>query len=222
MINASLTYFTPINNWLGRLLINKRLSLNIGETSLICSKIIFCHCFKGWLLTRNSQESEFLLTLFDKIFDDLYHYINTTLSPKMETLQCNQIMQVKCKLKNKDNWWRNENIAIYFLWKIFFDLIFEGLQFTWGVDPKEGWQRHSSCFPPWETVYFCPDVEFRCIAGAGWSCKNGRIPFKTSKCSGFTSHQGRRDYIWICCGWPWYLNIFYHSEIEINICSQSY
>lgn len=118
MINASLTYFTPINNWLGRLLINKRLSLNIGETSLICSKIIFCHCFKGWLLTRNSQESEFLLTLFDKIFDDLYHYINTTLSPKMETLQCNQIMQVKCKLKNKDNWWRNENIAIHFLWKI--------------------------------------------------------------------------------------------------------
>ncbi|XP_056012226.1 dynein axonemal heavy chain 8-like [Ostrea edulis] len=52
---------------------------------------------QGWLLTRNSQESELLLALFDKTFDELYSYINTTLIPKMETLQCNQIMQA-CNL----------------------------------------------------------------------------------------------------------------------------
>ncbi|XP_071095783.1 dynein axonemal heavy chain 8-like [Haliotis cracherodii] len=48
---------------------------------------------QGWLRTRNGQEAEILQTLYHKIFEDLFLYVNLNLSAKMDTLQCNQIRQ---------------------------------------------------------------------------------------------------------------------------------
>ena len=40
------------------------------------------------------MESEVLMNLFDKVFDDLYAHVNQTLLMKMDVLMCNQIKQV--------------------------------------------------------------------------------------------------------------------------------
>lgn len=49
---------------------------------------------QGWAHKRNAQEAESLLTLYDKIFEDVYLYMKQNLKPKMELLECNYIMQV--------------------------------------------------------------------------------------------------------------------------------
>ena len=44
---------------------------------------------------RNAQEADVLLALFDKIFEDLILFGATKTVPKMDVLQCMQIMQVR-------------------------------------------------------------------------------------------------------------------------------
>ncbi|XP_022239106.1 dynein heavy chain 8, axonemal-like [Limulus polyphemus] len=48
---------------------------------------------KSWLKKRPKQEAEILEGLFDMVFSDVYQYIATTLTPKMELLECNYIKQ---------------------------------------------------------------------------------------------------------------------------------
>ncbi|XP_076310266.1 dynein axonemal heavy chain 8-like [Tachypleus tridentatus] len=48
---------------------------------------------KSWLIKRPKQEAEILEGLFDTVFPDVYQYIVTTLTPKMELLECNYIKQ---------------------------------------------------------------------------------------------------------------------------------
>ncbi|OWF42162.1 dynein heavy chain 8, axonemal-like [Mizuhopecten yessoensis] len=48
---------------------------------------------QGWLKTRSPQESEVLMNLFDKIFDDVFNFVTNSLVKKMDVLQCNQIKQ---------------------------------------------------------------------------------------------------------------------------------
>ncbi|KAL4222174.1 Dynein heavy chain 8 [Mactra antiquata] len=48
---------------------------------------------QGWLKTRTPQESDILYGLFDRLFDDVFRYVNLNLVMKMELLECNQIRQ---------------------------------------------------------------------------------------------------------------------------------
>ncbi|XP_064651602.1 dynein axonemal heavy chain 8-like [Lineus longissimus] len=48
---------------------------------------------RGWLNSRSASESDVLQNLYDQIFDDLYNFVWQNLSPKMDSLQCNQIRQ---------------------------------------------------------------------------------------------------------------------------------
>ncbi|XP_053374157.1 dynein axonemal heavy chain 8-like [Mercenaria mercenaria] len=48
---------------------------------------------QGYLKTRTAQESDVLYGLFDKVFDDIFRYVNLNLTMKMELLECNQIRQ---------------------------------------------------------------------------------------------------------------------------------
>jgi len=49
---------------------------------------------QGWLLHRSQQESDILLGLFDRIYNDLVVYSVQNLHKKMITLQSNTIVQV--------------------------------------------------------------------------------------------------------------------------------
>ena len=49
---------------------------------------------QGWLLHRSQQESDTLLGLFDRIYDDLVVFSVQNLTKKMVTLQANTIKQV--------------------------------------------------------------------------------------------------------------------------------
>jgi len=53
-----------------------------------------CAVAQGWLLTRSQQETDILLGLFDRIYNDLIIYSVQNLNKKMITLQCNAIVQV--------------------------------------------------------------------------------------------------------------------------------
>ncbi|WAQ93678.1 DYH8-like protein [Mya arenaria] len=48
---------------------------------------------QGWLKTRTAQEGDLLYGFFDRVFDDVYRYVNLTLNMKMDILECNQIRQ---------------------------------------------------------------------------------------------------------------------------------
>ncbi|ESN95628.1 hypothetical protein HELRODRAFT_86536 [Helobdella robusta] len=48
---------------------------------------------QGWLLTRSSSESEILLALFDKIYQDIVNFGYGNLTKKMDVLQCMEIKQ---------------------------------------------------------------------------------------------------------------------------------
>ena len=50
---------------------------------------------QGWLLHRSQQESDILLGLFDRIYNDLVVFSIQNLNKKMVTLQCNEIVQVR-------------------------------------------------------------------------------------------------------------------------------
>ena len=51
--------------------------------------------FQGWLNTRPSTEIGIFTNLFERIFEDAYNFVVTILSPKMVTLQCDYIAQVR-------------------------------------------------------------------------------------------------------------------------------
>ncbi|XP_052240013.1 dynein axonemal heavy chain 8-like isoform X2 [Dreissena polymorpha] len=48
---------------------------------------------QGWLKTRTIQEADVLYGFFDRMFEDVYRYVNLSLIKKMVVLECNQIRQ---------------------------------------------------------------------------------------------------------------------------------
>jgi len=54
---------------------------------------VYCDT-QGWLLHRSQHESDVLLGLFDRVYNDLVVYSVQNLHKKMVTLQSNTIMQV--------------------------------------------------------------------------------------------------------------------------------
>ena len=48
----------------------------------------------GWLNKRQPQESDILLGLFDRLYDDLFNFVVNNLEAKMVLLQSMQIRQV--------------------------------------------------------------------------------------------------------------------------------
>ena len=59
-----------------------------------CDNICCNAVTQGWLLHRTQQESDVLLGLFDRIYNDLVVFSVQNLNKKMVTLQCNEIVQV--------------------------------------------------------------------------------------------------------------------------------
>lgn len=53
---------------------------------------------QAWLKKRTTQEASVFLSLYDKIFEDIYTFMKLSLSPKMQLLECNYIVQVSCFL----------------------------------------------------------------------------------------------------------------------------
>lgn len=49
---------------------------------------------QAWLNKRTAQEASVFQSLYDKIFEDMYTFMKLNLSPKMQLLECNYIMQV--------------------------------------------------------------------------------------------------------------------------------
>jgi len=49
---------------------------------------------QGWLKTRTAQEADLLYGFFDRMFEDVFRYVNLNLNMKMIILECNQIRQV--------------------------------------------------------------------------------------------------------------------------------
>lgn len=50
--------------------------------------------FQGWAYKRSAQEADFLIGLYDQVFEDAHVFIKQSLKPKMDLLECNYIMQV--------------------------------------------------------------------------------------------------------------------------------
>ncbi|KAK3754858.1 hypothetical protein QZH41_011331 [Actinostola sp. cb2023] len=48
---------------------------------------------KGWLKTRTLNEGEILFPLFEKVFDDLRNFVAVSTVPKIDLLECNNIVQ---------------------------------------------------------------------------------------------------------------------------------
>ncbi|KAJ7340954.1 hypothetical protein JRQ81_004241, partial [Phrynocephalus forsythii] len=65
----------------------------MGMVYISSSALSWRPILQGWLKTRTAQEAEVLLTLYDKVFEAAYTYMKLNLSPKMELLECNYIMQ---------------------------------------------------------------------------------------------------------------------------------
>ncbi|KAG8123396.1 hypothetical protein E2320_018801 [Naja naja] len=65
----------------------------MGMVYISSSALTWRPILQGWLKTRTPQEADVLLALYDKAFEAAYIYMKLNLSPKMELLECNYIMQ---------------------------------------------------------------------------------------------------------------------------------
>ncbi|XP_019624088.1 PREDICTED: dynein heavy chain 8, axonemal-like [Branchiostoma belcheri] len=64
-----------------------------GMVFMSSSVLDFRPILAGWLRKRQPQEADILQALYDKVFNDLYHYMAQNLWPKMVLLECNYIAQ---------------------------------------------------------------------------------------------------------------------------------
>uniref|UniRef100_A0A8D0G5C6 Dynein axonemal heavy chain 8 n=1 Tax=Sphenodon punctatus TaxID=8508 RepID=A0A8D0G5C6_SPHPU len=65
----------------------------MGMVYISSSALSWRPILQAWLKTRTVQEADVLLNLYDKIFEAAYTYMKLNLTPKMELLECNYIMQ---------------------------------------------------------------------------------------------------------------------------------
>uniref|UniRef100_A0A8C2TFR5 Dynein axonemal heavy chain 8 n=1 Tax=Coturnix japonica TaxID=93934 RepID=A0A8C2TFR5_COTJA len=65
----------------------------MGMVFISSSALSWRPILQAWLKTRSVQESEVLQSLYDRIFEPAYTYMKLNLTPKMELLECNYIMQ---------------------------------------------------------------------------------------------------------------------------------
>uniref|UniRef100_A0A8C9TK44 Dynein axonemal heavy chain 8 n=1 Tax=Scleropages formosus TaxID=113540 RepID=A0A8C9TK44_SCLFO len=65
----------------------------VGMVFMSSSALSWRPILQGWATKRSPQESDILLSLYDKVFEDVYTYMKQNLKPKMELLECNYIMQ---------------------------------------------------------------------------------------------------------------------------------
>ncbi|KAM4579488.1 dynein axonemal heavy chain 8-like, partial [Fundulus diaphanus] len=65
----------------------------VGMVFMSSSALSWQPILQGWAKKRNAKEAESILSLYDKVFADVYLYMKQNLKPKMELLECNYIMQ---------------------------------------------------------------------------------------------------------------------------------
>ncbi|XP_077580363.1 dynein axonemal heavy chain 8-like [Stigmatopora nigra] len=69
----------------------------VGMVFMSSSALSWEPILKGWTNKRNPEEAENIISLYDRIFWDVYSYMRQSLKPKMPFLECNYIMQ-SCNL----------------------------------------------------------------------------------------------------------------------------
>ncbi|KAB0406517.1 hypothetical protein E2I00_002289, partial [Balaenoptera physalus] len=69
----------------------KRVQCISTSHSLINRDSVFL--LQAWLKKRTTQEASVFLSLYDKIFEDIYTFMKLNLNPKMQLLECNYIVQ---------------------------------------------------------------------------------------------------------------------------------
>ncbi|XP_016518823.1 dynein heavy chain 8, axonemal [Poecilia formosa] len=65
----------------------------VGMVFMSSSALSWQPILQGWAKKRSASEAQSILSLYDKIFADLYLFMKQNLKPKMELLECNYIMQ---------------------------------------------------------------------------------------------------------------------------------
>uniref|UniRef100_A0A3Q2QYM0 Dynein axonemal heavy chain 8 n=1 Tax=Fundulus heteroclitus TaxID=8078 RepID=A0A3Q2QYM0_FUNHE len=65
----------------------------VGMVFMSSSALSWQPILQGWAKKRNAKEAESILSLYDRVFADVYLYMKQNLKPKMELLECNYIMQ---------------------------------------------------------------------------------------------------------------------------------
>ncbi|XP_074204733.1 dynein axonemal heavy chain 8 isoform X2 [Camelus bactrianus] len=65
----------------------------MGMVYISSSALSWRPILQAWLKKRTAQEASVFLTLYDKIFEDIYTYMKLNLNPKMQLLECNYIVQ---------------------------------------------------------------------------------------------------------------------------------
>ncbi|XP_051710736.2 dynein axonemal heavy chain 8 isoform X1 [Oryctolagus cuniculus] len=65
----------------------------MGMVYISSSALTWRPILQAWLKKRTAQEATVFLALYDKAFEDTYTFMKLNLSPKMQLLECNYIMQ---------------------------------------------------------------------------------------------------------------------------------
>lgn len=65
----------------------------VGMVFMSSSALSWQPILQGWTRKRSAKEAESIMSLYDKIFEDVYLYMKQNLNPKMELLECNYITQ---------------------------------------------------------------------------------------------------------------------------------
>ncbi|KAM6185105.1 dynein axonemal heavy chain 8 [Rhynchocyon petersi] len=65
----------------------------MGMVYISSSALNWRPILQAWLNKRTVQEAPVLLSLYDKVFEDAYTFMKLNLSPKMQLLECNYIVQ---------------------------------------------------------------------------------------------------------------------------------
>ncbi|XP_045150713.1 dynein axonemal heavy chain 8 [Echinops telfairi] len=65
----------------------------MGMVYISSSALSWRPILQAWLKKRTPQETSVFLNLYDKIFEDAYTFMKLNLSPKMQLLECNYIVQ---------------------------------------------------------------------------------------------------------------------------------
>ncbi|XP_004624242.1 dynein heavy chain 8, axonemal [Octodon degus] len=65
----------------------------MGMVYISSSALSWRAILQAWVKKRSAQEAPVFQTLYDKAFDDAYTYMKLNLTPKMQLLECNYIMQ---------------------------------------------------------------------------------------------------------------------------------
>ncbi|KAM5298595.1 dynein axonemal heavy chain 8-like [Ctenodactylus gundi] len=65
----------------------------MGMVYISSSALSWKPILQAWLKKRTAQEASVFQSLYDKVFEDAYTYMRLNLSPKMQLLECNYIVQ---------------------------------------------------------------------------------------------------------------------------------